>query len=95
MGSAPRHPSRPSATFTPTRPASSARWRAVFLLGGLVWIAAGRLAVALLGHSGILVRLLLVTACSCVFFGIMIACGIAVRRRQESDGEWETHRAPH
>ncbi|MER5257120.1 MULTISPECIES: hypothetical protein [unclassified Streptomyces] len=79
---------RPSVSFEPTRPASPAKKVVAFLLGALVWIVAGAIAVALLGHTYILRRLLLVTAISWVVFGIALAGGIALRHRKE-------RRAPH
>lgn len=79
---------RPGVSFEPTRPASRARKAVAFLLGALVWIVAGAIAVVLLGHTYILRRLLLVTAISWVVFGIALAGGIALRHREE-------RRAPH
>ncbi|MFH8487713.1 hypothetical protein [Streptomyces longisporoflavus] len=79
---------RPGVSFEPSRPASRARKAIAFLLGALVWIAAGVIAVVLLGHSYILRHLLLVTALSWIVFAIALACAIAVRHREE-------RRAPH
>ncbi|GAA1907764.1 hypothetical protein GCM10009837_34220 [Streptomyces durmitorensis] len=74
---------RPAVSFEPTRPASGARRAVAFLLGALVWIAAAVIGVVLLGHTYILRRLLLVTVISWVVFGAALACGIALRHREE------------
>lgn len=79
---------RSGVSFEPTRPASRARKAVAFLLGALVWIVAGAIAVVLLGHTYILRHLLLVTAVSWAVFAAALACGIALRHREE-------HRAPH
>ncbi|MFI7386315.1 hypothetical protein [Streptomyces sp. NPDC049813] len=74
---------RRDVRFEPTRPASRNRRVVAFLLGALVWVAAGVLAVVLLGHSYILRRLLLALVVSWVVFGLASAWGIALRHRQE------------
>ncbi len=56
---------------------------AAFGLGALLWIGAGLLAVALLGHTGILVRLLFVTVISCAFFSLALVWAITLRGREE------------
>ncbi|MCX4827927.1 hypothetical protein OG746_04135 [Streptomyces sp. NBC_01016] len=74
---------RSKVQFEPIRPASRSRRAVAFALGALVWIAAGYLAIALLGHTHIVVRLLLVTAVSCVAFSLLLAWGMALRSREE------------
>ncbi|MGW0903315.1 hypothetical protein [Streptomyces sp. NPDC002853] len=80
-----RQPGQPdrSITFEPNRPASRNRKVVALLLGTLVWVAAGVLAVVLLGHSYILRHLLLAVVVSWCVFGIALACCIAVRHREE------------
>ncbi|WP_409058229.1 hypothetical protein [Streptomyces sp. SYP-A7185] len=70
-------------SFSPTRPASHARKVTALLLGTLVWIAAGALAVVLLGHSYILRHLLLAVLISWIVFGAVLACCVAMRHREE------------
>jgi hypothetical protein len=72
--------------FEPTRPAGRNRKVLAFLLGALIWAAAGVLAVVLLGHSYIVRRLLLAVVVSWVVFGIALAFGAASRRRLERRG---------
>lgn len=71
------------AGFRPTRPASRARKMLAFALGAFLWAAALWLALVLLGHTYILRTLLLATVASWVVFGIVLACGIAMRHREE------------
>lgn len=79
-GTGPQHR---DVRFEPTRPASRNRKVVLFLLGALVWVAAGVLAVVLLGHSYILRRLLLALVASWIVFALASAWGIALRHRQE------------
>ncbi|WP_233416414.1 hypothetical protein [Streptomyces sp. N35] len=61
------------SVFEPARPASRGRLVCAFLLGALVWAAAGVLAIVLLGHSHIL-RTLVVAV-------LQIAIAVAGERR--------------
>ncbi|MFE1951782.1 hypothetical protein ACFW9D_15070 [Streptomyces sp. NPDC059524] len=76
-------PSRPPLRFEPARPAPGRRKVLAFLLGTLIWLAAGVLAVVLLGQSFILRHLLLAVLISWCVFGIALAFGSASRRREE------------
>ncbi|MBC9719035.1 hypothetical protein H9Y04_41575 [Streptomyces sp. TRM66268-LWL] len=78
----PRNP-RSDAAFEPARRASPGRLVAAFLCGALVWIAAGALAVVLLGHTSILWRLLLAVLVSWLVFGAALTWAIALRHREE------------
>ncbi|MZD08826.1 hypothetical protein GTW43_27670 [Streptomyces sp. SID5785] len=69
--------------FEPTRPATRDRRVLAFLLGAVVWLAAGILAVVLLGHSAILRHLLLAVVVSWCVFGIALVLATASRRREE------------
>ncbi|MET8473058.1 hypothetical protein ABZY90_24120 [Streptomyces sp. NPDC006422] len=69
--------------FEPTRPASRTRRLVAFGLGALLWVGSGLLGVALLGHTGILVRLLFVTVISCAFFSLALVWAITLRGREE------------
>ncbi|SDL06966.1 hypothetical protein [Streptomyces indicus] len=71
------------AVFEPTRPVTRNRLVLMFLLGALVWLAAGVLAVVLLGHSAILLTLLTAVVLSWLVFGLALLGAIAVRRRDE------------
>ncbi|MFI6940359.1 hypothetical protein ACIBI4_13885 [Streptomyces sp. NPDC050418] len=73
------------AVFEPTRPVTTRRLVLAFLLGALVWLAAGVLAVVLLGHSYILRSLLLAVAVSWAVFGLALLGAIALRRREERE----------
>ncbi|MGW7066813.1 hypothetical protein ACWGII_15240 [Streptomyces sp. NPDC054855] len=77
-----RRPDR-SVSFEPNRPASRNRRVVAFALGTLVWVAAGVLAVVLLGHSYILRHLLLAVVVSWCVFAVALACCIAMRHREE------------
>ncbi|WP_328634288.1 hypothetical protein [Streptomyces sp. NBC_00356] len=68
-------PANPAVTvrFEPTRSASRARRMVTFGLGALLWIGVGLLAVTLLGPTGIMVRLLFVTAITCAYFSLTLA----------------------
>ncbi|MCX4738190.1 hypothetical protein [Streptomyces antibioticus] len=72
-----------SIRFEPTRTVSARRRVALFLLGALVWIAAGALAVVLLGHSYILRHLLIAVVVSWAAFGVALLCGRAMRLKEE------------
>ncbi|OOQ49965.1 hypothetical protein AFM16_18735 [Streptomyces antibioticus] len=72
-----------SIRFEPTRTVSARRRVALFLLGALVWIAAGALAVVLLGHSYILRHLLIAVVVSWAVFGVALLCGRAMRLKEE------------
>ncbi|WP_433399423.1 hypothetical protein [Streptomyces sp. CA-146814] len=74
---------RPVARFRPVHPMSRARKAVAFLLGGVVWAAAGVIAVVLLGGTYIVRHLLLVTGVSWLVFGAALACGIVLRHREE------------
>ncbi|NGO81771.1 hypothetical protein G6045_39920 [Streptomyces sp. YC504] len=54
-----------------------------FLLGALVWAAAGVLAIALLGHSHILRTLLLAVVISWLVFALALFWAITLRHREE------------
>ncbi|WP_158573950.1 hypothetical protein [Streptomyces triticagri] len=70
----------------PARPASQRGKVFAFTFGALVWIAAGVLAVVLLGHSHILLRLLTAVVLSWAVFGVCL-CGATVLRRREERHE--------
>ncbi|MET9497242.1 hypothetical protein [Streptomyces sp. NPDC006552] len=72
-----------AVAFEPAHPASRNRRVAAFVLGALVWVAAGVLAVVLLGHSFIVRRIPLAEGISWCGFGLALLVGIALRHREE------------
>ncbi|MDI3420716.1 hypothetical protein [Streptomyces luteolus] len=76
-------PQPPGVAFEPTRPLTRGRKAGMFVFGALVWVAAGALAIALLGHSYILRHLLAAVVISWLGFGLALLWGIAIRRGEE------------
>ncbi|MER7171556.1 hypothetical protein [Streptomyces mesophilus] len=74
---------RSGGVFEPARPASRGRLVFAFLLGAVVWAAAGVLAIVLLGHSHILRTLLFAVVISWLVFALALLWGIALRHKEE------------
>jgi hypothetical protein len=80
--------------FEPARLATRQRLAWAFVLGALVWLVAGVLAVIMLGESYILRTLLLAVVASWVFFTAMLLGAMALRRRDEHNPAPDRNPAP-